>query len=80
MPDMKTAVPITFALALGIAAPTAVIAAAGDPSELMRPGVLRSLAAPIETVAGDKTGGVGDDQGAKLQIAQGCWYGYWRRC
>lgn len=79
MLDMK-AVPLTFALALSAAAPNAVTAAVGDPSELLRSGSLRNLVGPIETVTSDKAGDVRDDQGAKRQMAQGCIYGYWRRC
>jgi hypothetical protein len=79
MLDMK-AVPLTFALALAAAAPNAATAVPGDPSELLRSGSLRHLVAPDQAVTGDKAAGAGDDQGAKLQIAQGCWYGYWRRC
>jgi hypothetical protein len=79
MLDMK-AVPLTFALALSAAAPNAATAAVGDPSELLRSGSLRNLVRPNEAVTGDKSGEVSDDQGAKRQMAQGCWYGYWRRC
>jgi hypothetical protein len=80
MPDMKKAVPLTFALALAVAAPTALTAAVGDPSELLKPGSLRNLAGPDQALTGDKAGSAGDEQGAKRRMAQGCWYGYWRRC
>jgi hypothetical protein len=81
MLDMK-AVPLSFALALAATAPNAAAAVPGDPSELLRPGSLRNLVGPIETATGDKAGAARDDQGAKRQLAQaqGCWYGYWRRC
>ena len=78
MRDLKVAVPLTFALAMSIVGPNPAIAAARDPSELLKPGSLRSLVGSNETVIGDRAGAV-RDQGVKRRMAQ-CWYGYWRRC
>jgi hypothetical protein len=77
MLDMKAAVPLTFALALSAAAPNAATAAVGDPSEMLRPGSLRNLVRPSESIVGDGPGGARDDHGARRKVAQ-CFSGYWR--
>jgi hypothetical protein len=76
---MKVAVPLTFALALSAATSVAATAAVDDKSELLRPGSLRKLVDSGQTEVGG-SGSARDDQGVKRQVAQACWYGYWRRC
>jgi hypothetical protein len=81
MIDIKATVPLSFALALSAAAPNVVAARVGELSELLRPGSLRTFVEPNERMIGEWPSVGRDDNGMKLQMAQGsCWYGYWRRC
>jgi hypothetical protein len=81
MVDLKIAIPLSFALALSAAGPSAAKAAVSDPSELLKPGSLRDLARPgdparpAETIIDQARG----RRGVRTQLAQ-CWQGYWRRC
>jgi len=74
------AVPLAFAVALAAAAPNGTTAAPGDQSELLKAGSLRHLAGSDRSAGGGKAAPVTDGQDAKLQVAQGCISGYWRRC
>jgi hypothetical protein len=78
MPHFKAAVPVTFALAMSMGAPTLGVASISDPSELMKPGSLRGLAGPGDAAIRNEVGGTQVDPGAKQKIA--CLQGYWRRC
>jgi hypothetical protein len=76
MSDSRSKVPLTFALGLTLSAMAhgPAIAVHADASSQDSVGMLKAL---LETKEVIETRGVPRQ---KLQTAQGCWYGYWRRC
>jgi hypothetical protein len=80
MKDTKDHISFAFLLAVSAAAaPNAAAAAVAPAAELLRPGVLRDFLGPNESII-DSGSGARDDQVLKRRIAQGCWWGQWRRC
>lgn len=78
MPNFRAAVPVTFALALSVGAPTLGVASIGDPSELVKPGSLRGLIGPGDATIRNEVGGTQVEPVVKQKVA--CYQGYWRRC
>ena len=82
MSDSRLKVPLTFALGLALSAMAqgSAIAVSADASSQDSIRMLKALLETKEAVAAD---GARETRGVprqKLQTAQGCWYGYWRRC
>lgn len=77
MDSTRRSLPLAFVLALAAQAsdnwrPT-------DENSLLQLRTLGSIAAGAETPAPDETGSA-IKSGSSQRVAQGCWYGYWRRC
>ena len=82
MSDSRSKVPLTFALGLTLSAMAhgPAIAVHADASSQDSVGMLKALLETKEVIAPH---GARETRGVprqKLQTAQGCWYGYWRRC
>jgi hypothetical protein len=75
MDSTRRSLPLAFVLALA--------AQASDPwqpsGENPQLRILGTIAARAETPAADETGAAVKN-GSSQRVAQGCWYGYWRRC
>jgi hypothetical protein len=83
MVECRRIAPVSFALGLALAAATPAAgsrAVSDDPSWLLKPGALKAVIGPFLPVVDASTSDSPDGQAAKLRTAQGCWYGYWRRC
>jgi hypothetical protein len=76
MLDSKVGLPLTFLLALAAADPAAAAVKPRQTAEELDPGSLRNLLDREKLPAGEARG----NRDAKGRLAQGCWYGYWRRC
>jgi hypothetical protein len=76
MMDRQLGLPITFALALAAASPSAKPLLSGDAGELLQRGTLKELlsSAQDESAAGQAKSGAPD------RMAQSCGNKIWRRC
>ena len=80
MLDSKVGIPLTFLLALSAVGPAAAAVKPGQTAESLTPGSLRNLLDQAKPPSGDSASEARGNRGSAGQLAQGCWYGYWRRC
>jgi hypothetical protein len=76
MTNRHLALPITFALALGAADPSAPRLLDASTSELMRSGSLQELLSH----ASDQSPALQSEAAPPDRLAQSCFNGVWRRC
>jgi hypothetical protein len=80
MLDSKVGLPLTFLLALAAAGPASAAVKPGQTAESLDPGSLRNVLGHEKLPASDSTDQARGNRNSAGQLAQGCWYGYWRRC
>jgi hypothetical protein len=80
MLDSKVGIPLTFLLALAAAGPATEVVKSGQTAEWLTPGSLQRLLDQDKLPAAEGTGDTRGNPETTGRMAQGCFYGYWRRC